>query len=334
MNIAFEPLPDILPAEALTAWHTSCQLSELPDPCCSEPPWVLSYHRAHGNERRVLCMQEHGNMVLFAEQRDKETYLVPLESSWLYDRPLLGSDPLPLFFEALDCIEATFGPANFPVIVLGGMAPHHPFSNELLVNLGHTFAFFLLHESIQCAASLDGGLDTFLANRSANFRQKLKKACGRAQKAGILFERQSPTNHEDAHTCYQRMLAVEQKSWKGQEHNGILHPHTTPFYDLLLTQLAIEGKARVIFAQKDGKDIGFIFGGLSNKIYRGQQFSYAMDCAAYSIGNILQFEQIKWLCDEGCVRYDMGPITGEKMAYKAHWTELRFPLQSWFLRHA
>jgi len=45
----------------------------------------------------------------------------------------------------------------------------------------------------------------------------------------------------------------------------------------------------------------------------------------------MQFEQLKWLCEEKAVRYDMGPIVGQAMEYKAHWTEKRIPFQCWRL---
>ena len=70
--------------------------------------------------------------------------------------------------------------------------------------------------------------------------------------------------------------------------------------------------------------IGFIYGGMANNIYRGLQSSYDDEWKAYSIGNILHFEQIKWLCEESADRYDMGEIK-QHMRYKEHWTEIRIP---------
>ncbi|MBQ7584693.1 MAG: GNAT family N-acetyltransferase, partial [Desulfovibrionaceae bacterium] len=106
---------------------------------------------------------------------------------------------------------------------------------------------------------------------------------------------------------------------------------STTFYRQLLAAFAALNHARVIFARDEDQDIGFIFGGLSNNIYRGQQFSFSEAYKKYSIGNILQYEKIAWLCEDKIGRYDMGPISGPKMEYKAHWTELVFPLQSWIL---
>ena len=45
----------------------------------------------------------------------------------------------------------------------------------------------------------------------------------------------------------------------------------------------------------------------------------------------MQIEKIRWLCEEGVQRYDMGPLDGPKMQYKSHWTETAFPLRTWLI---
>lgn len=90
----------------------------------------------------------------------------------------------------------------------------------------------------------------------------------------------------------------------------------------------MSGSGRVMFARHEGRDIGFIFGALFGNVYRGQQFSYADDWKGASIGNLLQLEQIRWLCEEGAIRYDMGP----QMGYKRHWTERRTLITTLALR--
>ena len=72
-----------------------------------------------------------------------------------------------------------------------------------------------------------------------------------------------------------------------------------------------------MFAVRDGEDIGFVFGGVASGVYRGQQFSFVEAWRRASIGNLLQLEQVRWLCEEGVERYDMGPV----MDYKRSWTE-------------
>lgn len=89
--------------------------------------------------------------------------------------------------------------------------------------------------------------------------------------------------------------------------------------------------ARIMFARHEDRDIGFIFGGRTGAFYRGQQFSYNHAWKHWSIGNLLQVEQVRWLCEEGVERYDMGPLDADAMRYKEHWTERRLPIQTWLL---
>ncbi|HXW69145.1 MAG TPA: GNAT family N-acetyltransferase, partial [Dissulfurispiraceae bacterium] len=100
------------------------------------------------------------------------------------------------------------------------------------------------------------------------------------------------------------------------------------FYWLMLRRLSLSGKGRVIFAKKESRDIGFIFGGITGQYYRGQQFSYAEDWSNYSIGSLLQMEKIRWLCEEGISRYDLG----QTIDYKLRWAELELQTENLLLR--
>lgn len=141
----------------------------------------------------------------------------------------------------------------------------------------------------------------------------------RADHYGIEFERNVPVTQIDAEETYKRMLAVEAVSWKGIQKCGMIEQPSNDYYACMLRRLAMSGRGRVIFAQHEGRDIGFIFGGMAGTVYRGQQFSYSDEWQAHSIGNLMQLQQIQWLCEEGATRCDMGPL----MDYKHHWTENR-----------
>ena len=127
------------------------------------------------------------------------------------------------------------------------------------------------------------------------------------------------------------MLAVENASWKGLRRCGMAEHPAKEFYSTMLHRISISKEGRIILARKDDDVVGFIFGGLAGRIYRGQQFSYADAWKDLSLGNLMQFEQIKWLCEEHCVRYDMGPMNGPRMAYKKHWVEKELEIQTWLL---
>ena len=205
-------------------------------------------------------------------------------------------------------------------------------ARELYACCESLFTIYLAGECIQAGASLEGGLDGFLSRRSANLRSKWRKSFRRAADRGVTFERSCPTDTAGADAVYARMLAVEQRSWKGVGHCGMTESPAREFYADMIRRLAAQGTARVMFARHEGQDIGFMFGGMLGPCYRGQQFSYDAAWKDLSIGNLLQVEQIRWLCEEGAVRYDMGTASGEPMAYKLHWTEAHPTSQTWFLQ--
>ena len=96
------------------------------------------------------------------------------------------------------------------------------------------------------------------------------------------------------------------------------------FYRRMFRRLSLGGLARGLFAVADGRDIGFVLGGVDGANFRGQQVSFVADWGRESIGNLLQWETIQWLCSEGIRRYDMGSV----IEYKLRWTELRLRTES------
>jgi hypothetical protein len=176
----------------------------------------------------------------------------------------------------------------------------------------------------------------------------------------VQYERHIPATHEEADALYARMLDVEDRSWKGQENSGISETPSREFYHAMIHRLSVgpqAGCARVMFATHEGRDIGFIFGSLAGgeltsrpfligprgdyitahepsprgSVYRGQQFSYDNSLRSWSVGDLLQYKQIEWLCEEGVARYDMGMSDDPRMAYKAHWAETIRKQQTWIM---
>jgi len=86
----------------------------------------------------------------------------------------------------------------------------------------------------------------------------------------------------------------------------------------MLERIAPAGMLRLILASHDGRDIGYIYGGFVNGHYRGLQFSFDHRYASLSLGNVLQYHMMMWLCQEGGVSYDLGAT----MPYKKRWADL------------
>lgn len=329
MNLS--PAAAACSAETRALWQRLAQTTRQADPFCSGPVWQLSFHAALTPLCRLHVHADGDSLLAFAEQglADGGMALVPLESYWFFGSPLLGGHAAELLDDELNAVAARLG--CFPRVLISGIRPGGRRAAALARRFGDRFLLLRVADGLQCAASLRGGLDGFLSRRSANHRQKLAKAARRARQVDMVFERHSPRSAEEAAPLYARMLAVESTSWKGLGACGMTEMPARRLYDVLLGNLARQGMARIMFARHEGTDIGFIFGGSTGLVYRGQQFSYSQAWKRWSIGNLLQVEQVRWLCEEGVRRYDMGPLDTEAMRYKEHWTERRLPIQTWLL---
>jgi len=319
--------------EHFPTWTRAAVSTNQADPFCCSPTWQLSFHDAFSPRRPLFVEESSDSALVFAEKvfASGEIVLTPIEPHWFFGCPLLGAHAAELFAAAMPLLEKRY-PRTFPRILISGIRPNGRLAQRLLRACGKDFLLYLHSDGVQCAASLHGGVDGFLSRRSANHRHKLKKAQRQARNAGVYFERNAPATAAEAKAVYARMLAVELSSWKGIGCCGMAEPPARQFYGIMLRRLSASGQGRVMFARREDKDIGFIFGGKAGNIYRGQQFSYADDWKSYSIGNLMQMEQIAWLCEEGAKRYDMGPIVGPRMEYKSHWTEKKMPIQTWMLK--
>src|SRR5262249_33131427 len=156
----------------------------------------------------------------------------------------------------------------------------------------------------------------FLSRRSRDLRKSLRKALRAATDAGITFESVRASEAEST-ALYERIQAIEARSWKSREGVGI---HTGPmraFYGSMLPRLCALGQQRTIFARLGDRDVGYILGAVMVGEYRGLQFSYDADLSEFGIGGLLQYHQVLELCVEGITRYDLGT----EMDYKRRWAE-------------
>jgi len=308
-------------------WNRAAAQTQQGDPFSCRTEWQLSIQQTFFPKRRLHLRANASAFLALAERRYPELgpTLEPIDSLWLFGSPLLGPGAIDLLEDLLEERMLAGQPAN---LVLSGVQPDQPLRARILRSFHDRFEIFRARTIGVCSASLDGGLEGFLGRRSALFRKRLRQAARRASVRGLCFERIRPKSRAESDAAFRRMLAVERTSWKGLADCGITESGSTRFYRTLARRLAVSRSGRAIFARAGERDVGFIFGGVAGEVYRGQQFSYAEDWHADSIGNLLQQEQIRWLEEDGVARYDMGPM----MDYKRHWTEQRIPMQVLLLR--
>jgi CelD/BcsL family acetyltransferase involved in cellulose biosynthesis len=311
-----------------SAWNRAVDIMAHGDPFCCRTEWALSFHEAFAPGRDLCVVAAEGSLISFAlHKRTKAGPLLePVESSWLFGCPLLGPDAVPMLAQLLESHPKAS-------VLLSGMDIEGPLLPVLAAAFGERYDLLHVATENTCRASLDRGLDGYLSRRSAKTRRGVRNAARRLHDRGVTFERHQPTTQAEADAVYARIIAVEDRSWKGLGECGMSEPQSLQFYSMMLRRMAVSGCGRVMLARHEGTDIGFIFGGLcgpapEGNIYRGQQFSFADDWRAASLGNVLQLEQVRWLCDDGVARYDMGPV----MEYKHHWTETQARLDAIALR--
>lgn len=326
---------DLVPAplrQLRKSWKKQAIISGQADPACCAPAWNLAFHKIFNPLNRIYYLAYEDSLLLFSEHINdgSSIYLAPLEDGWNFGCPLLGFFAPEAFSLALNDWRKEYGP-YIPPILLSGMREDIP-SQKFFLRFRKDFVFYRVDRIEEGCASLIGGVDGWLSRRSANHRAKLKKAIRKGSLAGLEFERKRPASRAEAARIYGRMLNVERRSWKGIEHCGMAESPSSEFYEELIGRQARDRAALVIFARLAGEDVGFIYGACCGPFYRGQQFSYVNDRASLSIGNLMQWEKVKWLCELGIQRYDMGPLGGERMAYKRHWTEIQKESEVWLMR--
>lgn len=305
-----------------SAWNrvAVAHAAEQSDPLCCRTEWQLSFHEALAPSQDVLLRVGGDSVAAFALHR--RTSVGPLLSSiewgWKFGCPLLGPSAVELMDDLLDELAEV---GLRPLVLMSGLVAGTPTWRTMRARRG--WRSVPQDREAGCIAGLDGGYDGWLSRRSGLFRRNLRKVERRAEERGVTFERCAPRDAAAAEAAWERILAVERRSWKGLGQCGLDGPEPSRFYGVLLRRLAVAGSARVVFARGDGRDIGFLFGGLAAGWFRAQQFSFDDGWRAYGIGNLLQAETLRWISAQGAAHYHMGP----EMDYKPHWAERRVEAQ-------
>jgi Acetyltransferase (GNAT) domain len=322
------------------------------DPWCSHMAWQLSVHDAFGNdpERFGPAPSEDHDVVGVGDDHpygyalkattfiDGTPALLPLDPMWGFASPLVaGTHILEEAAEAL--AVALYDEPRWKLAFLAGIEPSSELDDRLLWQLqsvfGRTVRLIAGEETIRCVASLDGGMEGYLANRSREFRRNVRQAERRAEQSNVYIR--SLHVDEDADgtgdidytegisraAVLELMMSIEHRSWKGRADSGITSPAMQTLYRRLLGRLP-DAAVRFSVAYQGTRPIGFVLGGVlggvlvgQSSTYRGLQISFDDDFRDLSIGTLLQINEIKRLCAEGVARYDLGM----DMEYKQRWAE-------------
>ncbi|MBM4337152.1 MAG: GNAT family N-acetyltransferase [Deltaproteobacteria bacterium] len=286
------------------------------DRFCSRSAWVLSFHEAFHPRAELFAAREGGDFVALAsiDEPGIGAVLQPLEAMWGFASALVGAGSSELLRSALE-LRARRSAAT--PLLLTGLPSSRSRLAPLIRALEPRFALRPVAPTVRYQASLEGGVDGWLSRRSARFRRNLRVATRRTREAGIRFELASPADPDATGALYERALGVERHSWKARSGNGVASGPMREFYARMLPRLASRRALRVLLATRDGVDVGYLYGGVFERGFRGLQFSFHDELSGLGLGNALQAEILERLCAEGIASYDLG----SQSEYKRHWAE-------------
>ncbi len=321
------------------------------DRWCSGPDWQLPVGQGFAPDApRLLLADDRLGFALLARYREAGTDVIGgVEPLWGFASPLVGPDPGAL----ANAVAAVLADdPNWTRLVLPGLPPirrprrarptdrgrrNGPASAAApdgpaplgdgdrttlplavgLSSLGRVgFGTGITRRLID----LTGGFDCWLDRRSPKFRRNLRRAVRRADDLGVVIE-----DAADDPALFDRILAIEHRSWKGREGSGITGPGMTVMYRTMIDRLRVRGRLLANVATLDGVDVGYIVGGVRARRYRGLQLSYTDDLASVpdlSIGNVLQANHLALLTERGLAdHYDLGM----DFDYKRRWADRAEP---------
>ncbi len=258
---------------------------------------------------------------LFGDPEPRELW-EPYEAMWGLGCPVVGGDVEQL---GRALAEVLHHEAPAATVLCCGLRAGSRRTAAIATALAPTHRLIQGSPTIRQVASLDGGLDGFLARRSARFRANIRRALRDAARRGLAHERHALTE-VDAPAFYARAVAIDDRSWKGRASAGLRATGLHDFYERMLPLLARRGALRMHFlvdsTPQGPVDVAYLFGGLApgatGRTFRGLQFAFVEGNEDKSLGNLAQYHAVAALCDEGVERYDLGTLVD----YKRHWGEL------------
>lgn len=313
------------------------------DPWCSGPDWQIpvTLGFAPAATRVLLATDDGRGFALLARYRDPSgtQVLSGLEPLWGFGSPIVGPDP-GVIGSALAALLASGSTpiADEPpwqTMILPGLPPIPRPSTARKVDTPTGLARPIdpgQHTSLPLAMTLSslgragfaegitrqlidltGGYEAWFERRSPKFRRNLRRAERAASEAGLTI-----VDAAEDPEVFDRLLAIERRSWKGLHGSGITGEAMTVMYRTMVDRLRTRGRLLVHLAILDGADVGYILGGVRDRRYRGLQLSYTDDAAPLSVGNVLQAHQLAELDRRDLADvYDLGMDFG----YKRRWAD-------------
>lgn len=282
-------------------------------PFCSDPQWQLAAleHLNNFTPSRFLIAERDGAWLVLTELSQGK--LQSFESTWYFASPIAGppDSAVALSFDAMLSWRREKGE---PIaICISGLVAGGEIDTALRNLIPDDIAAYEVDTTGVMIIDLTDGAEAWLSRRSKKFRRTMHSA-----REEILGLEIVDASHEDPDQLWQRILEIQQASYKWREGMDIFQfSEYAEFYRDLLYRLHSRGALRLLFAQRYGVDLAHIFGGVLGVTYRGLQMSYREEARDLALGNRLQWENILARANEGVTRYDLGMPA----PYKYRWAD-------------
>jgi len=284
-------------------------------------------------ERLLFATEERDGFALLARYRDSGTaILAGLEPLWGFGTPILGPDPARVASKLVPILAAR---DDWDGLLLTGMPtvtgelsttseskidqdgpslpPKGGMALAVAVALSPLGSVHFGEGITRRIADLSKGYDGWLGRRTGRFRRNLRQASARAETARLTIEDAS-----DDPALFDRLMAIEHRTWKGREGSGITSVQMTSMYHTMIDRLRARRRLLAHVATLDGHDVGYIIGGIRADRYRGLQISYVESVNRLSVGNLLQDRQLRQLdAEQLASAYDLGM----DFDYKRRWAD-------------
>ncbi len=275
-------------------------------------PWILAAYESDQSHGTPWIWQEGENFLVFQELTiDCGCHVImPFERQWSFASPIIGPTELG---RAL-CLRRAMAETDIATAYISGVHRGDFLWKLLQVTFPEGFYTTQAHTE-RCMASLEGGREGFLARRSGHFRARIRQAERLAFERGLTCEYLPDLKMHEIPALCERLLQVENRSWKGKSGHGI--GEWMAFHENLARELAAVGRLRCLFFKLGDLDVAYLFAGVAGDLLRGWQMSFDDDFRDMSLGNLAQMEIIERGAAEGLLRYDLGM----PMTYKDRWSD-------------
>lgn len=296
---------------AARAWDAAVDRTEGADEFCSASAWSFSAAESFPEAEPPVVLTDGQSFAGLRARtaEDGARLLVGLDPVWGFATPLVGH---PLVAARL--VAGRLALEDHDIAVIAGQRDDGLLLHGIVRVLGDQRRLLRGPAEQRLQVDLRHGVDGWFSRRSARFRQQLRRIRAGAEDAGVEVVDCSAMPPDQA---MDRVLAVEARTWKAGEGTGLTSPDLADFYRRMAWRLGATDQLRLLIARLDGRDVGYVLGGVRARTYRGLQLSYVEEVRHLGIGHLLQLHQLEALQGTGIDTYDMGM----DMPYKRRWAD-------------